>query len=133
MIVVPAKAGTPRINVVPAKAGTQPFGRQRGARTSRCRNMKQPAVYILASGKNGTLYVGVTSNLASRVEAHRSGAVGGFTRKYHVERLVYFELHEEMIGAIQREKRLKKWNRAWKIALIERSNPDWRDLSDQAG
>jgi putative endonuclease len=95
--------------------------------------MKQPAVYILASKPNGTLYVGVTSDLARRVEAHRSGAVIGFTKKYKVEQLVYFELHDSMIDAIQREKRLKKWNRAWKIELIEKANPEWDDLSDHAG
>jgi putative endonuclease len=94
--------------------------------------MKQPAVYILASKRNGTLYVGVTSNLPARVEAHRSGAVDGFTKKYGVKTLVYFEVHEDMYEAIQREKRMKKWNRAWKIELIERSNPEWKDLSDQA-
>lgn len=93
--------------------------------------MRQPAVYMLASKRNGTLYVGVTSNLASRIEAHRSGTVPGFTKKYAVETLVYFELHGEMYEAIQREKRLKKWNREWKIRLIEEMNPDWRDLSDQ--
>ena len=93
--------------------------------------MKQPAVYILASKRNGTLYIGVTSNLPGRIEAHRSHAVDGFTEKYGVHMLVYFELHSEMYEAIQREKRLKKWNRAWKIRLIEESNPDWTDLSNQ--
>ena len=95
--------------------------------------MKQPAVYILASRRNGTLYVGVTSNLASRIEAHRSGMVDGFTEKYGVKTLVYFELHADMYEAIQREKRIKKWNRSWKIQLIEQANPDWNDLSDQVG
>jgi len=95
--------------------------------------MKQPAVYILASRRNGTLYVGVTSNLAARIEAHRCGAVEGFTEKYGVKTLVYVELHSTMYEAIQREKRIKKWNRAWKIELIERDNPEWRDLSDQLG
>jgi putative endonuclease len=95
--------------------------------------MKQPAVYILASKRNGTLYVGVTSNLAGRVEAHRSGMADSFTRKYGVKTLVYFELHSEMYEAIQREKRLKKWNREWKIGLIEEGNPDWKDLSGQLG
>jgi putative endonuclease len=95
--------------------------------------MKQPAVYILASKRNGTLYVGVTGNLASRIEAHRSDVVGGFTKKYGVKTLVYFELHAEMYEAIQREKRIKKWNRAWKINLIEQANPEWKDLSDQTG
>ena len=93
--------------------------------------MKQPAVYILASKRNGTLYIGVTSNLANRIEAHRAGAVEGFTKEYGVNLLVYFELHAEMYEAIQREKRLKKWNRAWKIRLIEETNPDWTDLSGQ--
>jgi len=95
--------------------------------------MKQPAVYILASKRNGTLYVGVTSNLANRIQAHRSGVVDGFTEKYDVKTLVYFELHSDMYEAIQREKRIKKWNRAWKIQLIEQGNPEWRDLSEQAG
>jgi putative endonuclease len=95
--------------------------------------MKQPAVYILASKRNGTLYVGVTSNLVSRIEAHRSGSVDGFTKKYGVRNLVYFELHADMYEAIQREKRIKKWNRAWKLELIEKDNPLWVDLSDQIG
>jgi len=93
--------------------------------------VKQPIVYILASKPNGTLYVGVTSDLASRVEAHRSGAVPGFTERYNVKILVYFELHADMYEAIQREKRIKKWNREWKINLIEKLNPTWGDLSDQ--
>lgn len=95
--------------------------------------MKQPVVYILASKPNGTLYVGVTSDLARRVEAHRSGTADGFTEKYGVKTLVYFELHTDMYEAIQREKRIQKWNRAWKINLIEQMNPRWRDISDQAG
>ena len=93
--------------------------------------MKQPVVYILASKPNGTLYVGVTSDLSRRIEAHRSGAVKGFTERYDVDMLVYFELHEDMYEAIQREKRIKKWNREWKINLIEQMNPAWSDLSDQ--
>ena len=94
--------------------------------------MKQPVVYILASEPYGTLYIGVTSNLAGRLEAHRNGSVAGFTKEYGVHILVYFEAHEDMYEAIQREKRLKKWNRAWKIRLIEEMNPEWRDLSAQA-
>jgi putative endonuclease len=94
--------------------------------------VKQPAVYILASKPYGTLYVGVTSNLALRIEAHRSGSVAGFTKEYGVGRLVYFELHETMLDAIQREKRVKKWNRAWKLELIEEANPLWADLAEQA-
>jgi len=93
--------------------------------------VKQPAVYILASKPFGTLYIGVTSNLAMRLEAHRSGTVDGFTKEYGVGRLVYFELHESMLDAIQREKRIKKWNRAWKLELIGQANPLWTDLSEQ--
>ena len=94
--------------------------------------MKQPVVYILANKPYGTLYVGVTSNLAARVEAHRTGSVDGFTKEHGVHTLVYYEVHAEMYEAIQREKRLKKWNRAWKIRLIEEMNPQWKDLSHQA-
>ncbi len=89
---------------------------------------KQPALYILASRRNGTLYIGVTSNLVKRVWEHKNDVVAGFTKKYGVHLLVYYEIHATMAEAIQREKRLKKWNRAWKIELIERENPDWRDL-----
>ena len=89
---------------------------------------KQPAVYILASKRNGTLYVGATSDLVKRVWEHRQDVVAGFTRTYHVRNLVYFEQHEDMRQAIQREKQLKKWNRAWKIELIEKTNSAWRDL-----
>jgi putative endonuclease len=95
--------------------------------------MAVPIVYILASGTRGTLYIGVTSDLARRVEAHRAGAVAGFTSRHKVERLVYFEVHDGILEAIQREKQLKKWNRLWKIELIEKTNPEWRDLSDQTG
>jgi putative endonuclease len=94
--------------------------------------VRQPVVYILADKPYGTLYIGVTSNLAARVEAHKSGAVDGFTKEYGLDTLVYFEAHEAMYEAIQREKRLKKWNRAWKIRLIEEMNPEWTDLSKQA-
>ena len=94
--------------------------------------MKQPVVYILADKPYGTLYIGVTSNLAERVEAHRIGCVDGFTKQYAVHTLVYFEVHAGMYQAIEREKRLKKWNRSWKIRLIEEMNPEWKDLSDQA-
>ena len=90
--------------------------------------MKQPAVYILANKPYETLYVGVTSNLASRVEAHRSGSVEGFTKTYGTDRLVYFELHDTMLDAIQREKNIKKWRRAWKLELIQKANPLWADL-----
>jgi len=90
--------------------------------------MREPAVYILASKPNGTLYVGVTSDLVKRIWEHRNDAVEGFTRRYGVYRLVYFEQFPSMVEAIEREKELKKWRRAWKIALIGKSNPAWRDL-----
>jgi putative endonuclease len=90
--------------------------------------MKQPAVYILASKRNGTLYTGVTSDLVQRIWQHKNNVVKGFTEKYGVHTLVYFELHDDMESAIVREKRLKKWNRAWKLRLIEEKNPDWNDL-----
>ena len=89
---------------------------------------KQPAVYILASKRNGTLYIGVTSDLVKRVWQHKEDMVEGFAKKYGVHTLVYYELHADMAEAIGREKRLKKWNRAWKIELIEKENPQWRDL-----
>ena len=91
----------------------------------------QPAVSILADRKNGTLYVGVTSNLAARVFQHRNKEVAGFTKKYGVDRLVWAELHDTMETAIDREKQIKKWNRAWKIQLIEQENPEWDDLYDR--
>ncbi|MEX1231622.1 MAG: GIY-YIG nuclease family protein [Planctomycetaceae bacterium] len=90
--------------------------------------MKQPIVYILASQRNGTLYIGVTSDLVQRVWQHKNDVVEGFTKKYGVHMLVWFEQHEDMVNAITREKRLKKWNRAWKLRLIEEMNPDWKDL-----
>lgn len=92
---------------------------------------KQPAVYILASGYNGTLYIGVTSHLIQRVWQHKQDLVEGFTKKYGVHFLVYYEMHEEMQVAIQREKQLKKWNRQWKINLIEKMNPAWKDLWEE--
>jgi len=85
-------------------------------------------VYILASNKNGTLYVGVTSNLVKRIYEHKNEFVEGFTKQYSVHNLVYFEITESIESAIAREKQLKKWNRAWKIRLIEKTNPEWRDL-----
>jgi putative endonuclease len=85
-------------------------------------------VYLMASARNGTLYVGTTSNLAKRVWEHRSGVHDGFTKKYSVKMLVYFEVHADMYSAIRREKQIKKWRRKWKLQLIESINPDWRDL-----
>ena len=89
---------------------------------------KQPAVYILASRRNGTLYTGVTSDLLKRIWEHRSGLAEGFTKRYGVHRLVYFEIHDYLTEGIRREKQIKKWRRAWKIDLIERTNPQWHDL-----
>ena len=91
---------------------------------------KLPAVYILASRRNGTLYIGVTSNLQKRVWEYKNDLVEGFTKKYVVHRLVYYELHDDMVSAIRREKQMKKWNRAWKLELIERQNPGWKDLGE---
>ena len=87
-------------------------------------------VYILASRRHGTLYIGVTNNLGTRLEQHRNGLGSEFVKKYGVYRLVYIEPYENAEDAIRREKQLKKWNRDWKIALIEKSNPNWDDLFD---
>ncbi len=87
---------------------------------------KQFCTYILASRKNGTLYIGVTSSLAKRVWQHKNKQVDSFTKKYAINRLVYYETHESAESAIQREKQIKKWNRAWKLQLIESKNPEWR-------
>ena len=95
------------------------------------RHEKTPSVYILASARRGTLYVGVTSDLVKRVWEHRNDIVAGFTRKYSVHRLVHFEFHQRMYDAIEREKQLKKWERMWKIELVESRNPEWRDLWDE--
>ncbi len=92
------------------------------------RRSREPAVYILASHRNGTLYTGVTSDLPGRLWKHREEFHCGYTSKYGVKRLVWFEAHEMMESAIVREKRIKKWNRAWKVRLIEESNADWRAL-----
>ena len=90
--------------------------------------LKQPAVYILASKRNGTLYIGVTSDLAKRIWQHKNDVVDGFTKRYSVHYLVWYELHETMESAIGREKALKNWKRVWKLELIEKSNPGWQDL-----
>ena len=89
---------------------------------------RKPAVYILANRKNGTLYIGVTSDLIKRVWQHRMDFMEGFTKKYRLHRLVFFEYHKTMRDAILREKQLKKWKRNWKQIIIERENPNWRDL-----
>jgi putative endonuclease len=90
--------------------------------------MKQPCVYILASKRNGTLYVGVTSDLIKRIWEHKNNIAIGFTQKYCVHHLVYFEQHEDMGAALTREKQIKKWNRSWKLRLIEEQNSEWKDL-----
>jgi putative endonuclease len=90
--------------------------------------VKQPCVYILASQRNGTIYVGVTSDPVKRVWEHKNDLVEGFSKKYGVHTLVWYEPHETMEAAITREKQIKEWKRAWKLELIEKMNPDWRDL-----
>ncbi|MGH8718359.1 MAG: GIY-YIG nuclease family protein [Burkholderiales bacterium] len=88
-------------------------------------------VYILASRLNGTLYIGVTSDLVKRVWEHKENLVSGFTKRHAIKNLVWYELHEDVMSAITREKQLKKWNRAWKIRLIQEKNPRWRDLYNE--
>jgi putative endonuclease len=96
-------------------------------------NTKNPCVYILASKRNGVLYIGVTSDISNRVNLHKQDLIDGFTKKYGVHLLVYYEMHHTMPDAIRREKQLKKWNRAWKVRLIEQVNPEWRDLWTDTG
>jgi putative endonuclease len=93
---------------------------------------KQPCVYILASSRNGTLYIGVTSDLDGRMSIRVQDLLSGFAAKHRVHHLVYYEMHETMEAAIAREKRLKKWNRTWKLRLIESANPEWLDLFDRS-
>ncbi len=93
--------------------------------------IKVPCVYILASDRNGTLYIGVTSDLIKRVWQHKNDLVEGFTKRYGIHRFVWYEPHETMETAIKREKNIKKWNRSWKLTLIEKSNPRWKDLFDE--
>jgi putative endonuclease len=88
-------------------------------------------VYMLASSRNGTLYAGMTDDLVRRVWQHRSGTLSGFTQKYGIKLLVWYEQHETRESAFQRERQIKKWNRAWKLKLIEEANPAWRDLFDE--
>jgi putative endonuclease len=90
--------------------------------------MKQPCIYLLASQRNGTLYIGATINLVRRVREHKQDFVEGFTKQYGVHDLVWYEQHEDMLAAITREKALKEWMRAWKLELIEKMNPEWKDL-----
>ena len=93
--------------------------------------MSYAYVYIMASKKYGTLYTGVTSGLVKRVYEHKHDLADGFTKKYQIHNLVYFEPHDDILSAIQREKQIKKWNRQWRINLVEKKNPDWRDLYDE--
>ncbi|MBX7459831.1 GIY-YIG nuclease family protein [Qipengyuania huizhouensis] len=93
------------------------------------RSERNPCVYILASQPRGTLYIGVTSDLMKRLYEHRNGIMGGFTTRYHVHRLVHFEMFGDMEQTILREKQLKRWHRQWKINLVERDNPHWEDLA----
>ncbi len=102
------------------------FPRKRESRSAE----KQPCVYILASKRNGTLYVGVTSDLIKRIFEHKNDLADGFAKRYRIHALVYFEIHDDIATAIAREKKIKKWNRSWKLELIEKQNPDWRDLYD---
>jgi putative endonuclease len=92
--------------------------------------MKDYYIYILTNKKHGTLYIGITNNLMRRIYEHKNGIIKGFTKKYNLDKLVYFEQTTDINAAIQREKRLKKWNRAWKIELIESINSEWKDLSE---
>lgn len=94
--------------------------------------MKEPCVYILASKRDGALYVGVTSDLHGRMSEHDQGLIDGFTKRYGVKLLVYCEFHDDMAAAIRREKQLKEWRRAWKVRLIESMNPEWVNLFDPA-
>jgi putative endonuclease len=92
---------------------------------------RRPALYIVTSRRDGPLYIGVTSNLPARAWQHRNDVIDGFCRRYRLHRLVYFEMHELMYAAITREKQLKEWRRDWKVELIEKLNPEWRDLWDE--
>ena len=127
------------IPVIPAPdqgGGQAPSGIQFSAPLSfpwkrESRNLMNYCVYILASKRNGTLYIGVTSNLQKRVYEHKTSAVDGFTKKYEVHLLVWYECTEDIELAITKEKQLKKWNRKWKLDLIEKENPEWEDLYDK--
>ena len=90
--------------------------------------MKHPAVYILTNNRNGTLYIGATNDLIRRIHEHKNELVDGFTKKYHLHKLVYYEVHESKDSALLRENQMKEWKRAWKINLIEKNNPYWNDL-----
>ena len=95
------------------------------------RTVRKFYIYMLASHRNGTLYIGMTNDLLRRVREHKSGLIEGFTKKYGVHMLVWYEAAESASSAIQREKQLKRWRRAWKLRIIEEGNPEWRDLFDE--
>ena len=118
-------------SVIPAHAGihwTIRYGNLHTSGSPAIIYMRIPCVYLLASKRGGTLYIGVTSDLKQRVWLHKNDMVEGFTKRYRVHDLVWYEVHETMEDAIIREKALKKWHRAWKIHLIEKTNPTWKDL-----
>ncbi len=121
-----ARVGGYKKNVIPAEAGIQSFPSFPRRRESR--NMKKFYVYILCNKRNGTLYTGVTSDIVKRVYEHKNDLVEGFTKKYNVHHLVWYEIHESAESAIVREKQIKKWKRAWKLKIIEKENPQWIDL-----
>jgi len=112
----------PHTLVIPAQAGIQLY--------LKMNEEKQPAVYIMASGPRGTIYAGVTSALWNRVMTHKDGGVKGFSQRYGLKVLVWYEHHDDMDSAIRREKQIKKWNRSWKVELIEKFNPAWIDLHE---
>jgi putative endonuclease len=94
---------------------------------------REPCVYLLSRSSHGTFYIGVTSNLVQRIYQHRTEMLGGYTAKYGIKRLVWFERHEDMEAAIRREKQIKRWLREWKYALVNVANPTWRDLAEDFG
>jgi len=116
------------ICVIPAKAGIQDYFPKSLLKSKISSMGKTYYVYILASKPNGTLYIGVTNDLQRRIYEHKNNLVKGFTEKYDVHRLVWYESTNDIESAVQREKQLKKWNRIWKIRLIEETNPQWKDL-----
>jgi len=117
---------------IPVKAPRMPASAQAGIVLRKRLPMSGSFyIYILATREDGPIYVGVTNDLHRRVFEHKTHAVKGFTAKYNVDRLVYFEVFESIEAAITREKQLKKWRQAWKVALIERGNPEWRDLAEE--
>ena len=111
----------PRLPVIPAQAGIQ----------ASVMREREPAVYMMANKRNGTLYIGVTSDLSRRAWQHKTDEFEGFTKKYGLHTLVWYEWHDNMTSAITREKQMKKWNRAWKISLIAERNPQWLDLYNE--